>query len=107
MVYHTDGPWKIKRKRKSSNAVHISGKGWGKFARIFVRLSGDELDDEQGIANANLICAAPEMFDILRKFSSHRSKEQLKELEKESNKILEKIREKTYTNDEDQLFGTY
>lgn len=63
---HTPGPWKIVGPDQDDrNRVHISSNGhWYRFASVVVRMIGNEKDSPVGLANANLICAAPDLYAI-------------------------------------------
>ena len=74
MSEHTPGPWRVEPKRKihkcGAEFVWVSGiesdtRCWGRFARVCVRLSGMDEDDQDGICNARLIAAAPDMLAAL------------------------------------------
>lgn len=69
-VKHTRGPWKIENKR-GKYRVRISGAGWEEFAKVIVRMQGDEQDLEEGLANANLIASAPELLEALDAFMQY------------------------------------
>lgn len=63
MSDHSPGPWTLKRS-PSGRKVHISGDHWFKFARVWISV-GDE-PSREGLANANLIVAAPELMAALK-----------------------------------------
>jgi hypothetical protein len=48
----------------------ISGKNWAGFALVVTRLDGDDFDHPEGIANARLIAAAPELLAALERIAS-------------------------------------
>jgi hypothetical protein len=60
---HTPGPWSISRKSPHSHRAWIGAVGWGKFARVVVRMDGSARDCEDGLANARLIAAAPDLLE--------------------------------------------
>jgi hypothetical protein len=60
---HTPGPWTLTRSKKQNKAF-LSGSGWGRFCRIWVRIRGCIEDDATGIANTKLITAAPELLTL-------------------------------------------
>jgi hypothetical protein len=66
MSKHTPGPWAISRKSASSNRAWISAAGWGKFARVVVRMNGSSVDCQDGLANVRLIAAAPDLLAALK-----------------------------------------
>lgn len=59
---HTPGPWKlVPAKNPSYNLV--CAEGWHKLARVVVRMMGHGSDSTEGVANARLIAAAPELLE--------------------------------------------
>jgi hypothetical protein len=58
----TPGPWKIGNRSVYSLCANIDGPGWTMLASVIVRLTGDEFDHAEGIANAHLIAAAPNLY---------------------------------------------
>lgn len=65
MTEFTPGPWSFGRKENDTHTVHVDGQGWDRFCSIIVRVDDEHLDDKTGIANANLIVAAPELYNAL------------------------------------------
>lgn len=73
---HTPGPWTLGpssvdyQGRPSSfidpTCRSLTGAGWNEFAHVVVRLEGDDFDNPQGVANARLIAAAPDLLEALR-----------------------------------------
>ncbi len=61
---HTPGPWSLTRTPKG-HRMRVSGFGWGHFAKVVVRMDGEDEDQSEGIANANLIAAAPDLLEAL------------------------------------------
>lgn len=61
----TPGPWVTKR---DGDFVTMSGHdlAWTDFAEVVVRIHGEPTDDPEGIANAHLIAAAPELYEALK-----------------------------------------
>jgi hypothetical protein len=68
MSKHTSGPWTI---RKMRTYAFIGGVGWDDFARVVKRLEGDDEDSPEGIANAHLIAAAPDLLEALKAMVKH------------------------------------
>jgi hypothetical protein len=75
MANHTPGPWEITGRRANHPDYPyywaISAPKWLEFARVVVRLSDDgeapdAEDYPEGVANANLIAAAPELLDVAK-----------------------------------------
>lgn len=63
---HTPGPWWIiDRSGFDPLYVDIGSNSWGAFARVVVRINGEDLKEPEGIANARLIAAAPELLKAL------------------------------------------
>jgi hypothetical protein len=62
---HTPGPWYTSRK-PGSNRMRINAPGWGHLAKVVVRMSGSIGDCEDGLANARLIAAAPDLLEALK-----------------------------------------
>lgn len=63
---HTPGPWKlVPAKNPSYNLV--CAERWHKLARVVVRMMGHGSDSEEGVANARLIAAAPELLEAAEK----------------------------------------
>ena len=58
---HTEGPWTTAR---VGNAVVVSSKVLGLIARLPFRIPHDPFQDELQEANARLIAAAPDLYDI-------------------------------------------
>lgn len=61
----TKGPWNLEMPKKKKNYAKLSGDGWLLFAKICVRIKGHKEPDEEGLANAKLIAAAPDLFEAL------------------------------------------
>jgi hypothetical protein len=66
---HTPGPWWTLRTR-SNLRVSINGKGWTRFAKVVVRMNDADHDSDEGLANARLIAAAPELLEALRELNA-------------------------------------
>lgn len=67
---HTPGPWKLSAMRTeegfSSNCYKsVNGERWGQLANIVVRFKGNAKESPEGLANATLIAAAPDMLEAL------------------------------------------
>lgn len=59
-----EGPWNLEMpKKKKKYYAKLSGKGWSRFAKVCVRIKCNKELDEEGIANAKLIAAAPELYE--------------------------------------------
>lgn len=62
----TPGPWSLHATRRQM-ITHISAGNWTDFASVCTRLVGDDDPDPEGLANARLIAAAPELAaEVLR-----------------------------------------
>ncbi len=72
---HTPGPWGLSRVEHSNgtprNTVNVNGRGWFCFASVYVRLSGHKEDSPEGLANARLIAAAPDLLEALKETRCH------------------------------------
>ncbi len=62
---HTPGPWRIEPNEGRFCWSQINGDGWGSLAQVCTRLVGDDFDHPEGVANARLIAAAPELYEAL------------------------------------------
>ena len=60
---HTQGPWAVSN--YYAGKASISGENWGGFATVVTRLDGDENEYSEGLANAHLIAAAPDLLAAL------------------------------------------
>lgn len=60
---HTEGPWTVSKRRGSY--VHINAFEWVALARVVVRMELSSEDNSEGLANARLIAAAPELLKVL------------------------------------------
>lgn len=73
MSEHTPGPWKLSRKN-GSRRMRLTGQGWAFFAKVVVRMDHSDCDNQEGLANAHLIAAAPDLLEAseaaLRAFDS-------------------------------------
>lgn len=68
---HTPGPWQAERtsfRDKHYAAIHgiAEKRTWGELATVAVRLSGEKRDSIEGLLNAQLIAAAPDLLAALK-----------------------------------------
>lgn len=63
---HTPGPWKLVPAKRPSYRF-VSANEWNKFARVVVHMEDNESDSKEGVANAHLIAAAPELLEAAEK----------------------------------------
>ena len=63
MAEHTPGPWKVEGSKKYPEHHSVSSDEWSGLAIVFT--SGSWVDDPEGLANAHLIAAAPDMLEAL------------------------------------------
>ena len=56
--------------RKNGSYQYISGEGWEDFARVVVKIKGDNYASIAGEANIKLIIAAPELLKALQDLSN-------------------------------------
>lgn len=61
---HTPGPWTASPHSKHKHS--ISAAGWSEFAKVVTRMQGNDNDSIEGLANASLIAAAPELLDAMQ-----------------------------------------
>lgn len=64
----TKGPWLMKRgklRKNGSIRIKFSGGTWTNFATAWVRLADCRFDVDEGLANAHLIAAAPDLYEAL------------------------------------------
>ena len=66
---HTQGPWAVSN--YYAGKASISGKDWGGFATVVTKLDGDESESVEGLANARLIAAAPDLLATLETAYKH------------------------------------
>jgi hypothetical protein len=66
MTMHTEGPWRVSGRcyELGEGLAGVSGPGWNELAGVVVEVNG-YLNDE-GIANARLIAAAPDLLEALQ-----------------------------------------
>jgi len=66
---YTKGPWEAEEEIRRDGTVAIGAPSWGNFARVVVKMSSNSQSpgmSEEGLANKNLILAAPEMLTALK-----------------------------------------
>ena len=63
---HTPGPWELAHEQHS-RYCHVNSVDWGMFASVVVRMQGMDCDCPEGLANARLIAAAPELLEAAEK----------------------------------------
>ena len=68
MMTHTQGPWAVSN--YYAGKASISGENWGGFATVVTKLDGDESEYGEGLANARLIVAAPDLLAALENIVS-------------------------------------
>jgi hypothetical protein len=59
----TPGPWRFSL---SKRRAYISGVHWDNFAKVVVKMETEKIYSVQGIANAKLIAAAPDLLSALQ-----------------------------------------
>lgn len=59
----TPGPWRVGKIGKSKTS--ISGSNWHEFAKVITKMEYATEHSSQGLANAHLISAAPELLEAL------------------------------------------
>ena len=68
MSKHTPGPWLI-GKRSSGGYSLINADGWESLARVVTVMEDDNRPCAEGVANARLIAAAPDLLEALKELS--------------------------------------
>lgn len=63
----TPGPWALDTRKKYRVKISAASGKWYEFASVVVRMEHEDEDNEEGTANANLIVAAPELYEALKK----------------------------------------
>lgn len=61
----TPGKWEVRGRTRGGCYAFISAPGWERFAKVVVKMKGDFHEITDGLANARLIAAAPEMAELL------------------------------------------
>ena len=69
MTQHTLGPWAIEK--CDDTYVAISGEGWDWFAKVVVKMSDESEQSLEGLANARLISASPDLLHALELARDH------------------------------------
>ena len=64
MSKHTPGPWIMTRRGEHYHDIH--GRRWEELARVVTKTDGAIKDSAEGMANAKLIAAAPELLEALK-----------------------------------------
>lgn len=67
---HTPGPWRIEDKRSRGRTL-ISGDGWMRLCDVYTVMEGCREPCPEGVANARLIAAAPDLLAALQKYVEH------------------------------------
>jgi hypothetical protein len=65
MAEHTKGPWELEESLRGNNYTAISGDDWIELATVVTRMKLGGDDSPEGLANARLIAAAPELLEAL------------------------------------------
>lgn len=68
---HSPGPWGLRRSKNGTrmlvdSCVDAYNLRWEEFASVVVRMDGVSEDNREGLANARLIAAAPDMLKALK-----------------------------------------
>jgi len=70
MTQHTPGPWTIGSRTDGGCWRVIDAPTWDAFAKVVIKMTDAKADSEQGLANARLIAAAPEMLEMLKRLDN-------------------------------------
>jgi hypothetical protein len=74
MAEYTKGPWNVEADSlKGDGHVAISGEGWEEFATVVIRMKNKRRDEPEGLANARLIAAAPQLLWALEQVDTYLS----------------------------------
>ena len=66
MMGHTPGPWELDSESlKGDSYTAINGEGWYELATVVTRMISGAEDSPEGLANARLIAAAPDLLAAL------------------------------------------
>lgn len=70
---HTKGPWSLVAPYDTTTGTYqgVSGEGWDFFAQVVVRMKSEKALCPEGLANAHLIAAAPELLAALEEVLRH------------------------------------
>lgn len=63
---HSPGPWKIARRSRRGYYLFIDAGTWTDAVRVVVRMEGNDTDRPEGLANACLAVAAPDLLAALK-----------------------------------------
>jgi hypothetical protein len=67
------GPWKVDTQRSKKGTwayINAPNGHWYWFAKVCVRLDGDDVESATGLANLRLMAASPEMIDALMQWKN-------------------------------------
>ena len=74
MMGHTPGPWELDSESlKGDSYTAINGEGWDELATVVTRMLSCDEDSPEGLANARLIAAAPDMLWTLEQVDTYLS----------------------------------
>ena len=65
MVEYTKGPWELDESLRGNSYTAISGEDWIELATVVTRMKSSDEYSPEGLANARLIAAAPELLEAL------------------------------------------
>lgn len=72
---HTPGPWELDESLRGNSYTAISGEDWIELATVVTRMKSSDEYSPEGLANARLIAAAPELLaaleDMFALFADH------------------------------------
>lgn len=71
MMQYTKGPWTLDESMRGDDYTAINGEGWDELATVVTRMKMDVYDNPEGVANARLIAAAPELLEALEIARDH------------------------------------
>lgn len=71
MAEYTRGPWELDESLRGNSYTAISGEDWIELATVVTRMQSGTEDSPEGLANARLIAAAPELLEALELARDH------------------------------------
>lgn len=83
--YSSTGPWELGKDRGKARR-YINAPGWEELAKVVTRMEGDTDEHAEGLANAELIAAAPEIAEFA--IEQAEANERLRELLKQAHTLL-------------------
>lgn len=70
MSKHTPGPWILGNRTDGGCWRVLDAPLWDAFAKVVIKMTDDNGDSEQGLANARLIASAPDLLASLKEMAA-------------------------------------